>query len=709
MNKVIFLTTCSLLTLNAFAQLNYPETRKEKVSETYLGTGSFEKGKVVEDPYRWLENDTAYETSQWVKAQNSVTGKYLSSIPYRDRIRERLTQTWNYPRYSAPFRKGEYYFYSYNDGLKNQSVMYYQKGLNGEPQVFLDPNQMSTDGTVSLSGLYFSKDNRYCAYMISKSGSDWQELFVMEVATRKLLSDKLNWIKFSNAAWFEDGFYYSRYPEPTAGLEYSSASQSQKIYYHKLGESQSQDLLIYEDPEHPKRYMSAIVTDDARYLLIGLSEGTSGNAYLISTPQGKKATAFKPLLPGFKNNYGIVDNIENKILVRTDYNAGNYRLVSVDPENPAPENWKDVIAESASLLSGVSVAGGKIFATYLKDVTGRVYQYDLNGKLEKEIPMPGLGSVGGFGGEKEDQELFYTFSNFVQAPQIYRYDIQTGKSTLFRNPEYPVDLSQFVSKQVFYKSKDGTMIPMFIMHKKDIKLNGNNPVLLYGYGGFNISLTPSFSPSNIVFIENGGIYCVANLRGGGEYGEQWHKAGMLEKKQNVFDDFIAAAEYLIAQRYTNPSKLAISGRSNGGLLVGACMTQRPDLFKVALPGVGVLDMLRYHKFTVGWGWVVEYGSSEQPESFNYLYKYSPLHNLKKGVKYPATLITTADHDDRVVPAHSFKYAATLQEMHEGENPVLIRIDEKAGHGAGKPISKQIDELADVWSFVFYNLGMTVNR
>jgi prolyl oligopeptidase len=545
--------------------------------------------------------------------------------------------------------------------------------------------------------------------MISKSGSDWQELFVMEVSSRKLMSDRLNWIKFSNAAWYEDGFYYSRYPEPTAGLEFSSASQSQKIYYHKLGESQSQDLLIYEDPEHPKRYMSPIVSDDGKFLFISLSEGTSGSAYLISSPQGKKPTAFKPFLPGFKNNYGIVENIGNQILVRTDLNAGNYRLVMVDPENPAPENWKDIIPESESLLSGVSYTGGKIFASYLKDVTGRVYQFDVNGKKEKEIPMPGVGSVGGFGGEKDDQEIFYTFSSFIQPPQIYRYDILSGESTLFRKLDYPVDLQQFVSKQVFYKSKDGTLIPMFIMHKKGIELNGNNPTLLYAYGGFNISLTPSFSPSNIVFIENGGIYCVANLRGGGEYGEKWHQAGMLTNKQNVFDDFIAAAEYLIAEKYTNPQKLAISGRSNGGLLVGACMTQRPDLFKVALPGVGVLDMLRYHKFTVGWGWVVEYGSSDQTEAFHNLIKYSPLHNLKKGTKYPATLITTADHDDRVVPAHSFKFAATLQEMHQGSAPVLIRIDEKAGHGAGKPISKTIDELTDVWSFVFYNLGMTVNR
>jgi prolyl oligopeptidase len=703
MKYFLMFSTMAAMALPVFGQIKYPETAKQNVTDIYAGSVK------IEDPYRWLENDTAAEVEKWVKAQNTVTQGYLSGIPYRDRIKERLTETWNYPRYSAPFRKGEYYFYSYNDGLKNQSVMYYQKGLKGEPQVFLDPNTLSSDGTVSLSGLYFSKDNRYCAYMISKSGSDWQELFVMEVSSRKLMSDRLNWIKFSNAAWYEDGFYYSRYPEPTAGLEFSSASQSQKIYYHKLGESQSQDLLIYEDPEHPKRYMSPIVSDDGKFLFISLSEGTSGSAYLISSPQGKKPTAFKPFLPGFKNNYGIVENIGNQILVRTDLNAGNYRLVMVDPENPAPENWKDIIPESESLLSGVSYTGGKIFASYLKDVTGRVYQFDVNGKKEKEIPMPGVGSVGGFGGEKDDQEIFYTFSNFIQPPQIYRYDILSGESTLFRKLDYPVDLQQFVSKQVFYKSKDGTLIPMFIMHKKGIELNGNNPTLLYAYGGFNISLTPSFSPSNIVFIENGGIYCVANLRGGGEYGEKWHQAGMLTNKQNVFDDFIAAAEYLIAEKYTNPQKLAISGRSNGGLLVGACMTQRPDLFKVALPGVGVLDMLRYHKFTVGWGWVVEYGSSDQPEAFHNLIKYSPLHNLKKGTKDPATLITTADHDDRVVPAHSFKFAATLQEMHQGSAPVLIRIDEKAGHGAGKPISKTIDELTDVWSFVFYNLGMTVNR
>jgi prolyl oligopeptidase len=693
-SAIVFLSFTSTL----MAQINYPHTRKIEQHDDYFGTH-------IDDPYRWLEEDTAAEVAHWVEMQNRVTQQYLGEISEREAIKNRLTETWNYPKYSAPFKKGDYYFYYFNDGLKNQSILYKQKVLNGQAEIFLNPNDFSKDGTVSLSGLSFSHDNKYCTYSISQSGSDWQEVFVLEVASGKLLSDKINWTKFGGAAWYKDGFYYSRYPEPVKGMEFSSASNHQKVYFHKLGTPQSADRLVYEDPEHPKRYMWPSVSDDEKYLYLGLSEGTSGNAYLISTLGAKEE--FKPLLPGFKNNYGIIENLDGKLLVRLDVDAAKYKIVLVDPAQPEKANWKTIVAENQHLLNGASLVDGKLFVTYLQDVTNRVYQYTLEGKLEKEIKMPGLGTVGGFGGDAKDKEIFYTYSSFIVPPSIYKFNVAKGKSELFRKTEYPAALDSFETNQVFYPSKDGTPIPMFIIHKKGLELNGQNPTLLYGYGGFNISLTPSFSPSNLVFIENGGVYCVVNLRGGGEYGEDWHKAGMLEKKQTVFDDFIAAAEYLIEKKYTNSNKLAISGRSNGGLLVGACMTQRPELFKVALPGVGVLDMLRYHKFTVGWGWAVEYGSSDNEADFNYLIKYSPLHNLKEGTAYPATLITTADHDDRVVPAHSFKFAATLQEMHQGENPVLIRIDSKAGHGAGKPIAKLIEEQADVWSFVFKNLGMTI--
>lgn len=695
--KTTGIFTLFLVPYALMAQIKYPATKTNTVSDNYFGTE-------ISDPYRWLENDTAADVADWVKAENNVTNQYLEKIPYRSQIKKRLTQTWNYPKYSAPFKKGDYYFYYYNNGLQNQAILFVQKGINGTAEVFIDPNTLSPDGTVSLGNLSFSHDNKYCAFSISKSGSDWQEIYIKEVATGTLTTDTILWTKFGSVAWHGSGFYYSRYPEPVKGLEYSAASQQQKVYYHILGTKQQQDKLIYEDPEHPKRYMWPGVTDDEKYLIIGLSEGTSGNGYLVSKLSDAKPV-FKELFKGFENNYDIVDHYNGRFLVRTDFNAPNYRLVWVNPDNPMPETWVECIAQKPNLLSSVNLTGHKIIANYLENVSSRIYQFSINGDMEKQIELPGLGTAAGFGGEADDTETFYTFSSFAVPPTIYRYDLANGHSELFRKTEYPVNLDDIETHQVFYTSKDGTMIPMFMIYKKGIQQNGNNPTMLYGYGGFNISLTPSFNPANLVFIENGGIYCIANLRGGGEYGEDWHKAGMLEKKQTVFDDFISAAEYLIAEKYTSSQKLAISGRSNGGLLVGACMTQRPELYKVALPGVGVLDMLRYHKFTVGWGWAVEYGSSDYQEQFNYLIKYSPLHNLKKGTNYPATLITTADHDDRVVPAHSFKFAANLQNCHKGPNPVLIRIDEKAGHGAGKPIGKLIDEQADVWSFVFYNLGM----
>ncbi len=678
----------------------YPESRKETVSDDYFGTK-------VADPYRWLENDTAADVEAWVGAQNKVTTDYLAQIPYREKIKNRLTDIWNFPKYSAPFKEGNYYYFFKNDGLQNQSVLYRQKGLKGEPEVFIDPNKLSADGTVSLASFTFSKDHQYCAVGIASSGSDWNEVFVMEVESKQKTADLIKWVKFSGATWYKNGFFYSRYDEPGKGKEFSNQNEFMKIYYHELGKPQQDDKLIYEDKAHPLRYFNAGITEDERFMVINISEGTSGSEILIKD-LNKNAKTFTTLFKGFENNYNVIDNNGDKILAMTDKNAPRYRLVEVDPANPAPENWKDIIPQSTDLLESASTCGGKLFATYLKDASSRLYQYDISGANKKEIALPGIGSASGISGKKEDTEAFYTYTSFTNPGEIFHYDVATGATTLFRKTEVKFNAEDFETKQVFYTSKDGTKVPMFIMHKKGLKPDGNNPTLLYGYGGFNISITPSFSVSRIMFLENGGIYAIASLRGGGEYGEDWHKAGMLEKKQNVFDDFIAAAEYLVKEKYTSPSKLAINGGSNGGLLVGACMTQRPDLFKVAIPAVGVLDMLRYHKFTIGWGWAVEYGSSDKKEQFDYLIKYSPLHNVKEGTNYPATMIMTADHDDRVVPAHSFKFAAELQSKQQKDgNPVLIRIDTKSGHGAGKPTAKLIEDAADMWSFVLWNLGADI--
>jgi prolyl oligopeptidase len=550
-----------------------------------------------------------------------------------------------------------------------------------------------------------SKDHKYVAFGTAASGSDWNQLHVMEVATKKLLGDKIDWVKFSGAAWKADGFYYSRYDEPAKGTELSKQNEYQKIYFHKLGTPQAQDVLVYEDKGHPLRYFGAGVTEDNRFLVINISEGTSGAEILVQD-LAAGLQDFTLLAKGFDHEYAVIDNVGDKLLLLTNYEAPNYRLVLVDPKNPDPKGWKNVIAEKPELLEGVGTAGGKLFAQYLKDASTRVYQHRYDGKLEREIKLPGIGTAGGFYGEKTHKELFYTFTSFTSPATIYRYDIAGGKSELYRKPELKFNTEGYETKQVFYPSKDGTKVPMFVVHKKGLKLDGSNPTYLYAYGGFNINMTPAFSVARMAWLEQGGIFVMPNLRGGGEYGETWHKGGMLEKKQNVFDDFIAAAEFLIANKYTSSDRLAIAGGSNGGLLVGAAMTQRPDLFAVALPAVGVMDMLRYHKFTVGWGWAVEYGSSDKEDQFKYLVKYSPLHNLKDGVSYPATLVTTADHDDRVVPAHSFKFAATLQEKHKGSHPVLIRIETKAGHGAGKPTSKQIEEVADIYSFSWYNMGFT---
>lgn len=680
--------------------LTYPVTKKVDQVDDYFGTK-------VADPYRWLEDDKAAETAEWVEAQNKVTFGYLEKIPYREKIRTRLRELYNYPRYTSPKRAGDYYFFSKNDGLQNQSVLYIQKGLDGEPKVFLDPNKLSEDGTVKVRLAGFSKDHRYTAYSRSTAGSDWQEIRVMEIATGKELDDRVQWTKFSGASWQGNGFYYAGYDKPKEGAELSGKNKNQKIFYHTLGDPQDKDRLVFEDKKHPLRFYGARVSEDEAFLFLSKSEGTSGNELFYKDLTAKNG-GFKPLITGFDYDSRVVDVVDGKFLVKTTIDAPNSRVVMMDPKKPAKEKWVTVIPEKEEVIRSASAAGGKLFASYLKDATTRVYQHGPTGKLEKEIKLPALGTAYGFQGKRDEKVLFYTFTSFTYPPTIYKYDIAAGTSEVFRKSEVSFKPEDFEAKQVFFKSKDGTSVPMFIVYKKGMKQDGANPVYLTAYGGFNISRTPFFSTSNIVLLENGGIYALANLRGGGEYGEKWHKAGMLLNKQNVFDDFIAAAEYLITEKYTSSQRLAIAGGSNGGLLVGACMTQRPELFKVALPAVGVMDMLRYHKFTVGWGWVVEYGHSEKEEHFKNLYAYSPLHNIKKGAAYPATLVTTADHDDRVVPAHSFKFIAELQAKHTGPNPVLIRIETRSGHGSSN-ITKGIDFTTDRFSFMFHSMGVEIKK
>lgn len=696
--SVMMTLTAGSLAAQQNAPLAYPVTKKVDTVDDY-------HGKKIADPYRWLEDDHSAETKEWVDAQNKVTQDYLATIPFRGKIKQRLEALWNYPRYGSPFREGKYYYFYKNDGLQNQAVLYRQLGLDGAPEVFIDPNKLSDKGTAALGNLSFSKDGKYLAYLVAKAGSDWQEGFVMDVATKQLLSDRLDWIKFSGLSWKGDGFYYSRYDKPDETSKLSKKNEFHKVYYHKMGTTQEQDELIYVDKEHPLRNAGVGLTEDERFLILSTTEGTSGRELWYRDLQDASQKDFALLVKGFDYDPGVIENVGDKLLMRTNHDAPNFKVVLVDPKNPAKENWKTVIPEQKEVLQGVGTAGGKMFANYLKDASTRIVQYDFTGKLERNITLPGIGTAGGFGGKEEDKTLFYTFTSYIAPPTIYKYDINSGTSDIFRKTEVKFNPDDYETKQVFFTSKDGTKVPMFLSYKKGIKQDSKNPVLLYGYGGFNIPSTPGFSVSNLFFMEQGGIFAVVNLRGGNEYGEAWHKGGMLEKKQNVFDDFIGAAEYLISTKYTVPGKLAIRGGSNGGLLVGACMTQRPDLFKVALPAVGVLDMLRYQKFTIGWAWAVEYGSSEKADQFPYLVKYSPLHNLKKGTQYPATLITTADHDDRVVPAHSFKFASALQAAHKGSNPVLIRVETQAGHGAGKPTSKLIEEATDIWAFVMYNLGM----
>lgn len=679
----------------------YPLTQRVDTIDTYFS-------QQVADPYRWLEDDRSAETEAWVKAQNLVTEAYLDQIPYRNEIKERLTKIWNYPKSGAPSREGNAWYVYRNNGLQNQYVLYRMEKPGQEGQVFLDPNKWSEDGTTSLGGLSFSKDGKYAAYSVSESGSDWRTIRVVEAANQNLLKDEVRWVKFSGMSWAGDGFYYSAYEVPKEGDALKGKNEFHKVYYHKLGTPQSQDKLVYEDKQHALRNFYAQTTDNERFLIINGSEGTSGNNVLVKD-LSKPNNNFITVVEDFKKDHNVVDADGNSLLMLTTLDAPNKRLVRVDLSKPQPQNWVNVIAESNRLLEGVETAGGKLFVSYMQDAASRVYQYDKKGKLEREIALPGIGSAGGFDGKEEDQELYYTFTSFTSPGTIYKYNVKTGESTLFEAPKLDFDFANYETKQVFYTSKDGTKVPMFIVHKKGLKLDGTNPTYLYSYGGFDISMRPSFSAARLAWLEQGGIYAQPSIRGGGEYGQAWHEGGMKTRKQNVFDDFIGAAEYLIKEKYTSKGRLSISGGSNGGLLVGAAMTQRPELFQVALPAVGVLDMLRYHKFTIGWAWAVEYGSSEESEEmFRYLLGYSPLHNVKEGVLYPATMVTTADHDDRVVPAHSFKFISELQAKGAPGNPYLIRIETKAGHGAGKPTAKQIEEWADKYAFTWYNMDFAPN-
>ena len=693
LSALLFTSSC----LNTFAQIVYPETKTVKQTDDYHGVK-------VEDPYRWLEDDNSTETKTWVESENKTTYQYLSQIPYREKVKQRLTELWNYEKMTSIFKKGKLFFSSRNNGLQNQAVLYSQANLLDNPTLVLDPNLLSKDGTTSLSGMSISKDGTYLAYGVSKAGSDWAEIHVKNIATKEDLKDVLQWVKFSDMSWKGNGFYYSRYDAPIGDKAFTQKNEFHKVYYHTIGKSQSEDVLVYEDKEHSNRNFSAQVTHDENYLVIYGSESTSGQSMMIkdlSNLQNK----FIPIVTNFDNEYGVTENIGNQFYVYTNYKAPRYKLVKVSLNNPSQDNWEDVLAQKEDLLEGVSFCGNKIISNYLKNVSSKLYLHSITGKVEKEIKLPGICKVNAVNSSREEDMALYSTVSYTSPEEFYFYDAKVGISRRIFKPNMTFNSSDYETKQVFYKSKDGTQVSMFITHKKGIVLNGNNPCFVFGYGGFNISYTPEFRIDRTIFLEAGGIYCVPNLRGGGEYGEEWHINGTKCKKQNVFDDFIAACDYLVENKYTSHEKLAIHGRSNGGLLIGAVMTQRPDIAKVAIPTVGVLDMLRFHLFTIGRAWSVDYGNSESKEEFECLYKYSPLHNLKKA-NYPATLVLTGDHDDRVVPAHSFKFAATLQKSNTGNNPTLIRIDVNAGHGAGKPTDKQIAEFADMWSFVFYNLGMS---
>ena len=697
MKKTITISAivCTLFMNAQTTKVNYPVTKKIDHVDTYFG-------EKINDPYRWLEDDRSAETEAWVKAQNVVTYGYLEQIPYRNQLKTRMEKLWNYEKIGAPFKEGNYTYYYKNNGLQNQSVLY-RKDKAGKEEIFLDPNTFSKDGTTSLGGLNFSKDGSLVAYAISEGGSDWRKVIVMEAKTKKIIGDTIVDVKFSGVSWYKnEGFYYSSYDKPV-GSELSAKTDQHKLYYHKLNTAQKTDKLVFGG-DVKRRYVGGGVSEDEKYLFISAANSTSGNElyYLdLSKPNAKIVT----LIDNYENDNDVLDNKGSKIYLVTNYKAPNKRVVTFDLSNPAKENWKDCIAETENVLSP-NTGSGYIFASYMKDAVSFIKQYDYNGKLVRDIQLPGVGTAGGFGGKEKETTLYFSFTNYVTPGTIYSFDPKTGKSAIYQKPKVDFNSADYESKQVFYTSKDGTKVPMIITYKKGTKLNGQNPTILYGYGGFNSSLTPAFSISNAVWLENGGVYAVANLRGGGEYGKKWHDAGTQMKKQNVFDDFIAAAEYLIKENYTSSDYLAIKGGSNGGLLVGAVMTQRPDLVKVALPAVGVLDMLRYHTFTAGAGWAYDYGTSEQSkEMFEYIKGYSPVHNVKAGTKYPATMVTTGDHDDRVVPAHSFKFAAELQAKQAGDNPVLIRIDVNAGHGAGKSVAATIQENVDMQVFTLYNMGV----
>jgi len=694
---VILLSSCN----NQSQQLKYPVTRKVDTVTNYFGTK-------VADPYRWLENDTSAETAQWVKEENEVTQNYLSKIPFRDSIKKRLTELYHYEKYSVPFTRGNYVFFYKNNGSQNQSVLYVQDGLTGGPRVLIDPNTLSKEGTVSINEISVSNDEKYLAYSISRSGSDWNEFYVVDVASGKQLSDSLNYSKFSDIGWKGDGFYYTRYDAPSAGAALVNKNESPKIYFHTIGSAQSADRMIYEDKKHPMRTVGAYTTADEKYLIIHSEEASDGNNLLVKDLT-KNDAIVDTVINDFKDDNNVIDDEGNKLLVMTNKGAPKYRLVWIDITKPEMNNWTNVLPEQENLLQNVGLSGDRIIAAYLDKVKTRLYVYDKEGKMLNGIKLPGFGSSE-FSSTKKCDYIFYSFTNYVTLPTIYSYDVAADKSTLFAKPDNGFKSEDYETEQVFFPSKDGTKIPMYIVHKKGMKMDGNNPCLLYSYGGFNISLIPAYNPGNsaspAIFLEHGGIYAVPNIRGGGEFGEKWHEAGTKLNKQNVFDDFYAASCYLVDNKYTSRNKLAIYGRSNGGLLIGASITEHPDMAKVAIPTVGVLDMLRYHKFTIGWSWANDYGTSDDPVQFKNLIKFSPLHNVHD-TAYPATLITTADHDDRVVPAHSFKFAATMQAHQKGDNPMLIRIDHNAGHGGGKPMSKQIDEYGDMWSFIFYNLGMNM--
>ncbi|MEO8933898.1 MAG: prolyl oligopeptidase family serine peptidase [Xanthomarina sp.] len=704
MKKIIISCLCATVILSCDTdtkkpetQLTYPETKTVDTVTTYFGTE-------VKDPYRWLEDDRSEETAAWVKTENQLTQSYLETIPYRDSLKSRLETIWNFEKIGAPSTEGDYIYYYKNNGLQNQSVVYRKKKEGSNEEVFLDPNTFSKDGTTSLDGLFFSKNSKMIAYPISEGGSDWRKVIIMNTETKEILEDTLVDIKFSGISWFKnEGFYYSSYDKPV-GSELSAKTDQHKVFYHKLGTAQKDDLLIFGGTDEEKhRYVSGNISEDDRFLYISPKVSTSGNKLYVKD-LSKVHASFVEVLGHTDSDTHVITNKGETLYLITNLNAPNKRVVKVNASNPTPENWIDVIPETEHVLSA-SEAGDYIFAVYMVDAVSKVFQYDFDGKMIREVALPGIGSAGGFSAKKDETELYYSFTNYITPGNIYNYQIESGESKLYSKPEIDFNPNDFESNQVFYTSKDGTKVPMIITHKKGLELNGKNPTMLYGYGGFNISLTPAFSIANVVWMEQGGIYAVPNLRGGGEYGKKWHDAGTKMQKQNVFDDFIAAAEYLIANKYTSSKYLAIKGGSNGGLLVGAAMTQRPELFQVALPAVGVLDMLRYHTFTSGAGWAYDYGTAEDnKDMFQYLKNYSPLHNIKEGIEYPATLITTGDHDDRAVPAHSFKFAAELQSKQTGANPTLIRIEMDAGHGAGTPVSKTIEQNADIFGFTLYNMG-----